>query len=514
MLTALILSLLPCAQLDAIGDTLHAATDKSTYENGAYQAAKELAEIRSPEAMELRLDLFDDKMDTYRGVYLRDWFFSGFLKASTAEEANLMADAAAEKKRSERQRVVLLRALGRCSATVSGKLMLDKSFDKAPMAVHREWATTLGILLHEKRLDLSKVKLGKMESAEAVVRARLAAPKGRPWPGLAYVAELTDAEIDMLSSLVRVAKKADQSGDCAIALRTLAGHREAWAGFTSAATFVFARKFNSPKAVYIDAAVKNKVVSAVPALIKALETEGLRHPNRFSGDLGAALRSLTGQGFGDNAKTWNQWYSAEGAAWLQKALEGEPSAKASKRVERDTVARFFGLAIDSANVVFLVDGSGSMSTNKMGALSCAEAAAKEVEGFIDGLPKGVMFQVVVVEQEPVFAFKKMVPASKGNAAKALKFLNSRPFKSTSALYDALDQVQQDPMVDTIVVISDGGSSAGKHQYNGHILDGASRLFERSGVRIHTVLVTDSTRHEKFMKDLASLTGGKMTAPTD
>ena len=68
------------------------------------------------------------------------------------------------------------------------------------------------------------------------------------------------------------------------------------------------------------------------------------------------------------------------------------------------------------------------------------------------------------------------------------------------------------MVDTIVVISDGGSSAGKHQYNGHILDGASRLFERSGVRIHTVLVTDSTKHEKFMKELASLTGGRMAVP--
>ncbi|MCP4093491.1 MAG: VWA domain-containing protein [Planctomycetes bacterium] len=512
MLTALILSLLPCAQLDAISDTLHAATDKSSYEKGAYNAAKELAEMRSAEAMELRLELFDDKMDTYRGVYLRDWFFSGFLKASTAEEADLMADAAADKKRSEWQRVVLLRALGRCSATVSGKLMLDKSFDKAPVAVRREWGATLGILLHEKRLDLSKVKPGKLDSAEAVVRARLATPKGNPWPGLAYVPELSSAEIELLTALIRVAKKAEQVGDSAIALRTLAGHKEGWNGFTAAASSVFQREFNSAKAVYIDAAVKNKVVSAVPALIQALETESVKQPNRFSGDIGAALRSLTGQGFGDDAKIWNQWYSAEGAAWLEKALSGDSNAKASERVERDTVARFFGLAIDSSNVVFLVDGSGSMSTNQLGDLSCADAAAKEVEGFITGLPKGVMFQVVVVEQEPVFAFKKMMPANKGNAAKALKFLNSRPFKSTSALYDALEQVQQDPMVDTIVVISDGGSSAGKHQYNGHILDGASRLFERSGVRIHTVLVTDSTKHEKFMKELASLTGGRMAVP--
>jgi hypothetical protein len=162
----------------------------------------------------------------------------------------------------------------------------------------------------------------------------------------------------------------------------------------------------------------------------------------------------------------------------------------------------------------LIDGSGSMSMSKLGDLSCAEAAAKEVEGFLNGLPKGVMFQVVVVEAKPEFAFKKMMPANKSNSAKAIKFVNSRPFRSTSALYDALEEVQKDPMVDTIVVISDGGSSAGKHQYFGHILDAAERLFQRTGVRIHTVLVTDSTKHEKFMRNLAETTGGRMTVPKD
>jgi Mg-chelatase subunit ChlD len=255
-------------------------------------------------------------------------------------------------------------------------------------------------------------------------------------------------------------------------------------------------------------------VAVVPVLIVALEMESTRQPNRFSGDLGAALRKLTSQGFGDDPGIWKQWFEEAGADWMAAAMTGETGGAELKRVERDTVARFFGLAIDSANVVFLVDGSGSMSTSRLGDLSCADAAAKEVERFIRDLPKGVMFQVVVVEQEPVFAFKKMMPANKANGAKALKFLESRPFKSTSALFDALEQVQEDPMVDTIVVISDGGSSAGKHQYGGHILDAAARLYARSGVRIHTVLVTESTRHEKFMRNLAAATGGKMIIPTD
>ncbi len=510
MFAALLLSLIPCAQLEALGNTLRAAIDKTSYEDGAYAAAKELAEMRSGEAMELRLELFDTKQNTYRGVYLRDWFFSGYLKASAAEEADLMAAAAADRKRSEWQRILLLRALGRCSATVSGKRMLAPSFEKASAAVQREWSATLGILLAEKRLDLSAVKPGKLDSAEAVVRAKIGRADA-PWSGLAFLGPLQAAEIEMLAKAVN---KAKDPGDRAECLRILATDSHAWSAFTNAAVGVFQQPNAAPKAVYIDAAVKNKVVSAVPGLIKALELEVVQEPNRFCGDLGAALRQLTGQGFGDDPKIWNQWYAEAGAEWLEKALAGETKNVTSQRVERDTVARFFGLAIDSANVAFLVDGSGSMSMSKLGELSCADAAAKELEGFINLLPKGVMFQVVVVEAEPIFAFKQLMPANKTNSAKALSFLHSRPYKSTSALFDALEQAQADPMIDTIVVISDGGSSAGKHQYGGHILDGAARLFARSGVRIHTVLVTDSTNNEKFMRELAAITGGKMTIPKD
>ncbi len=510
MFAILALSLLPCAQLDELGETLRDANDKSSYENGAYQAAKELAEIRSPEAMELRLELFDEKATTYRGVYLRDWFFSGFLKATRPEEANLMAKAASDKKRSEWQRVLLLRAIGRCGATVSCELMLDKAFRKAPAEVAFEWSNTLGVLLDEKRLDFSDVKLGKFSSAEEMVRAQISEADG-PWPGLAFVGTLNEDEITRLLQEVSKAKLPRDRASC---LRVLAGDQSGWEAFTLAADVVFGAKAASPKAVYIDAAVKDKVVAAVPGLIKALSSEALNQPNRFSGDLGAALRKLTGQGFGDDPSIWNKWYETEGEDWLANAMAGNADDQESKRVERDTVAKFFGIAIDSANVAFIIDGSGSMSMSKLGDLTCAEAAAEEVDRFIKQLPKEVMFQVVVVEDKPVFAFKKMMPATKSNGAKALKFVNSRQFKSTSALFDALEQVQADPSVDTIVLISDGGSSAGKHQYNGHILDGAERLFQTSGVRIHTVLVTDSTKHEKFMRNLASVTGGRMTVPKD
>ncbi|MHC4381202.1 MAG: hypothetical protein ACYSU1_08975 [Planctomycetota bacterium] len=118
MFATLLLCLAPCQQLDELADTLSAATDKTSYEDGAYDAARQLADLRSAEAMELRLDLFEKKMDTYRGVYLREWFYSGYLKASSEEEGNLMAEAAADRRRSDWHRILLLRSLARCSVTI------------------------------------------------------------------------------------------------------------------------------------------------------------------------------------------------------------------------------------------------------------------------------------------------------------------------------------------------------------------------------------------------------------
>lgn len=507
MLTALLLALAPFQQLDALADTLRASKDKTSYEDGAYQAAKELADLRSEEAMELRLALFDAKEETYRGVYLRDWFYSGYLKAESREEGDLMLEVAASKKASEWHRVLLLRALGRCSAEVSGKLLLDKGFLKAPDAVRREWSATIGLLLAEDRVDLSTLKDSARESASAMARRFIT--EGGFFDGLLYVESIDDTEAELM---LRAAQKgALHAEDLGTVLRVLGRHDGGAARLGSLAPGIFDDRACAPRNAFLATAVEHRLVTLTPVLIQALEDEAKRTPNRFTGDIGSALRALTGQGFGDAPELWEKWWNEAGEAWLAEASSGGQVGKLERR-DRDTVARFFGLAVETSNVVLLVDGSGSMSTNTLGDLSCAEAAAVEADRFLAQLPKESLFQVIVIEPEPELAFKKLMPASKGNRAKAVKFLQSRPYRSTSALLDALEAATADPLVDTIILVSDGGSSAGKHQYSGHLLDSVRRLHRRTGVRIHSVLVTDSTKHEKFMREAAELTGGRMVRP--
>ncbi|MGB0952823.1 MAG: vWA domain-containing protein [Planctomycetota bacterium] len=508
MLTTLLLLLAPVQQLDAVADTLRASKDKSTYENGAYGAAKELADMRSVEAMELRLELFDEKEDAYRGVYLRDWFYSGYLKAESREEGDLMLEEAANKKASAWHRVLLLRALGKSQAKVSGKLLLDKAFDKAPEDVRREWSATAGILMAEGRVDYSTLKRKEGVTGESLVRARI---MDSPYlHGAAFFKEIEDVEAELIGKAATSSKAS--AGDQAAYLRILGSHEE-WHHFLeNRAPQIFANPACAPRSAFLDTAVENRIVTLTPALITALLDEAKRTPNRFTGDIGSALRALTGQGFGDSPELWQKWWNEAGEAWLEQArADGGKSGKVERR-DRDTVARFFGLAVETSNVVLLVDGSGSMSTNKLGEETCANAAAVEAGKFLEQLPKESLFQVIVIEPQPEVAFKKLMPATKGNRAKAVKFLQSRPYRSTSALLDALEAATVDPLVDTLILVSDGGSSAGKHQYSGHLLDSIQRLHESTGVRIHSVLVTDSTKHEKFMRELAEMTGGRMVRP--
>jgi hypothetical protein len=101
-----------------------------------------------------------------------------------------------------------------------------------------------------------------------------------------------------------------------------------------------------------------------------------------------------------------------------------------------------------------------------------------------------------------------MPASAGNRLLAEKFLRERPYRSTSAMVEAFEAAMLDPAIDTIVYVGDGGSSAGLHAYDEHVLAEVRRLHARHGVRIHTVLVTDNGAHEDLLQGLADATGGR------
>jgi len=492
------------AEIDA---KLRAAEDRESYEAGAADCAKALANLRSREAMELRLELFDLRLDTYRGVFLRDWFYAGMGRAESAEESGLLARAAADKKRSPLLRELCLQALAEAPAPVAGELLFDDGFLRAPDRIRRAWQEAAG-----RRLALERAHFAKPAAAAAARQLLLEA--GAPFLGHAHLETWTAEE---QNAIVKAAHSAKDPADRAEALRVLATRREQGALFAAAAAAAWKREERAPRAAALAAAAEFDAYEAVPALLNFLEAEAKEDSARWTVETATALRLITGLPFGPQPDAWRLWWNREGPAWLEARRGGAPPALRTdlRGGISDTVAGgFFGLTVDSKRVAIVVDGSGSMSSSRLGELSTVEAAGREVTRFCSNLPPGGVFQLWVVEKAPIACFPQAAPTSRANLEKAGQFLRSRPYQGTSAVVDALEAAMLDPEIDTIVFVGDGGSSAGRHQKDEYVLAAALRLHRRHGVRIHTVLVTDSRAHEDLMRALASGTGGRMVRPAD
>lgn len=485
---------------------LRSAVDRASYEAGAADCAKALAELRSTQAMELRLELFDARLTTYRGVFLRDWFYAGMTRSQTAEECRLLAKAAADKKRSALLRELCLQALAISPASVEGEILFDQDFFRAPDPVRRAWQNAAGVALAQGRTVFKK-------PAEAGSARLVLLEAGAPFLGHAHLGNWTAEE---KSAIVKAAHAAKDPADRAEALRVLATRRAEQALFASAAASAWQHSDRAPRAAALAAAVEYDAYETVPALLNFLEAESKEDTARWTTETATALRLLTGLPFGPQPQAWRQWWTREGPAWLvtRRAHGDAPAPRADLRGgTSDTVSgNFFGLVVDSKRLAIVVDGSGSMSASMFGAVSTVEAAAREVMRFCAQLPDGAVFQLWVVETAPVPCFNRAVPTKRANLDKAEQFLRSRAYRSTSAVVDALEAAMLDPEIDTIIFVGDGGSSAGRHQNDAYVLEAALRLHRRHGVRIHTVLVTDSLAHEKFMRDLAEGTGGRMARP--
>ncbi|MBC8403731.1 MAG: hypothetical protein H8E15_00780 [Planctomycetes bacterium] len=478
-----------------------------------YEVAKQsqaFADVRGAEAMQARVDIFDDKLEIKGGPNLRDWLVSGMIKAEGTEETKVLAKAAANKKSSPLLRLVCLRALRRGQANVDAKPLLGKSFQKCDAMTQREWQRSVGVLLAQNRLDLENVKGG----AEAVRGQLLAA--GAPYLGFQFLKNLTDSEA---MQIAQSALKSKDPGDLAQMIHVLAAADTGeYAYFLKVARFALNNESAGPRIAVIEASTENQVFEVVPLIIQALQATQSEPPGRYPADYAAALRMLTQQQFGTRSQSWQTWWQRDGKNWLSGARSNglkKPkllNAKAEHQDGDDTVAQLFGIPVDSNRVAIVIDGSGSMKDD-LDHRTAAQAAADELESFLADFPKDGRFQLHIIVREGKQCFKKVVQSNAKNCRQAVEFVRGFDYGAASSMYDVLVEAQEDPEIDTILFISDGGGSWGSFAYAGHMLDGLGFAHQRSGVRIHTICVGKSKPKLRFMRDLAELTGGKMKEPS-
>jgi VWA domain-containing protein len=487
----------------ALIQTLQTATD-------GYKVATEsrdFSALKGVTAMRARVEIYDQKLQIKGGPNLRDWLFTGMQQASSLEETQILAEAGANKKNSSLLRLVCLRALRRSEAKVSAKLLLAKGYSKMEPNLRREWQQTLGVLLQENRLDFQKVKHGADEVRKQLWKS------GPPFLALAAFDSISDRDAAQILTAIG---KSKNPGNLAQMLRVLARFdNQNYVFYLNAIQIALAREECGPRIAAAESAVEHHIYEAIPYLIDALESENKLQGGRYGNDYAHALRVLSGQQLSNQAIAWWRWWSQSGETWIKQVRAGEVpaplKAKENFAARETTVAKVFGIPVDSKRIAIVMDGSGSMN-DLYDQRSCAVAAADELQTFLAQLTKDTQLQLYVIVREAKRCFKKSVKASAKNQAKMVNFVRNFDFGQASAMYDVLNEAQADPEIDTIVFISDGGGSWGSFAYPEHMLEGLRLSHQRSGVRIHTICVGNSKNKARFMQQLADITHGRMQKP--
>lgn len=217
------------------------------------------------------------------------------------------------------------------------------------------------------------------------------------------------------------------------------------------------------------------------------------------------LVSLTGVDKGNSAGLWRSWWSTVKSEFVVPASAPK---KTSPRKVIGTTATFYDLPVDTDNIVFVIDVSGSMKTEVRGDTKLA-TAKDEVVKVLATMTKGRrMFNVVTFGTTPRAYQKALQRATKDNIRKAANWIMRLETKGWTNIYDSLTMAMNMPGVESIFLLSDGAPSVGEYVDMVQVRKTITSHNRSLMIRINTIAVGGSKRSRRFMKKLAEDNFGK------
>jgi hypothetical protein len=246
----------------------------------------------------------------------------------------------------------------------------------------------------------------------------------------------------------------------------------------------------------LDALSHMRVKEAISPIVERMAKEEGRMLSEFS----LALWRLTGQGYGENAGGWKNWWSANGQgfellseAQLNSVKTGEEEyrLKQTTRVE----SKFFGLRIVSHRVIFIIDVSGSMQEvlnseydGKSGTPRI-EVARRELERCIGGLDPAAFFNILTFSSDvDRWTDGALAAANEKNREEARLFASKLKEGGGTNIYGAILEAFKDADVDTIFFLSDGEPSVGDEIDPVVIREHVKAWNEHRGIQINTISI--------------------------
>ncbi|MGE0710375.1 MAG: HEAT repeat domain-containing protein [Planctomycetota bacterium] len=281
-----------------------------------------------------------------------------------------------------------------------------------------------------------------------------------------------------------------------------------------------------------------------------------------------ALAAATGEALSGTA--WQDWWQARGAAWQPRDLaapeangaqddddeEGkskkkkkDKKKKGKKKKDEDdeddapapspnpnpspnpgggpgrvvtgdasaTKVRFCGVPVESRRILFLQDTSGGMSRHPVDE-DAAESplridySRRELTRVLEQLPDDAEVNVLFFATRYRSISPRLVPV--GARRKDLISYVARECKTPegkgltrSNLYDALLFALDDPAIDSVFFLSEGGQTEGRYVGEERLLFHLERLERYRRVQVNCLQVTTKKGRARFLQELARRTGG-------
>ena len=243
---------------------------------------------------------------------------------------------------------------------------------------------------------------------------------------------------------------------------------------------------------------------AIPPLVERLEKED---NVRVRDAVAKALYAITGVNLYDDAATWRRWLDEHGPGFVLPA-----SVPPFPPLDRGTTrAGFYGIAVRSLHVAFVVDGSGSMALEDAEGTGRAaegrsrfERAVEEVRSAVGSLPDAASVYVAVFHGGVSVWHAHPTPLTPRAREDLDAFLRDATPGGGTDLYDALEAALLEPEVDTVFLLSDGAPSEGRYVGTQDVLRAVARIELTRRIAIHAVSLG---RDSELLRRLAAAHDG-------
>ena len=283
---------------------------------------------------------------------------------------------------------------------------------------------------------------------------------------------------------------------------------------------------------------------AIETLIKTLE----KAKGRLKGEVNKTLVALTGVNKHGSATAWRAWWEENRPALEAGEFQPRPGEGAGNN--RGVATTFYGIPVDSENVIFILDNSGSMAEPSKWDIPEGVATGKtnrnrppvkkegnrkidvarwQLKQCLAGLKDGVRFNLLFFNHEWKILSKKMIKLNSGSLKAAFKFIDELEPVGGTNIYDPMEKAftfagagLKDQLnrtnIDTIFLLTDGMPNAGQIPNAQDIILKIKETNKTKKVKVNTVGVFGTSgggnvarEGENFLKELSENSGGKFVS---